>query len=47
MMYRCVWNVGKQNSPRFDAAKRGVPSVVILFPEKNLIENEIKTKHHT
>ena len=25
-----LWDIGKQNSPRFDAAERGVPSGVIL-----------------
>ena len=26
-----LWNIGKQNSPRCDAAERGVPSGAILF----------------
>ena len=26
-----LWDIGKQNSPRCDAAKRGVPSRAILF----------------
>ena len=26
-----LWDIGKQNSPRCDAAERGVPSVAILF----------------
>ena len=26
-----LWDIGKQNSPRCDAAKRGVPSGAILF----------------
>ena len=25
------WDIGKQNSPRCDAAERGVPSGAILF----------------
>ena len=33
-----LWNIGKQNSPRWDAAKRGVPSGAILFPYMNFIE---------
>ena len=26
-----LWDIGKQNSPRCDAAERGVPSGAILF----------------
>ena len=26
-----LWDIGKQNSPRWDAAERGVPSGAILF----------------
>ena len=26
-----LWDMGKQNSPRWDAAERGVPSGAILF----------------
>ena len=26
-----LWDIGKQNSPRCDATKRGVPSAAILF----------------
>ena len=26
-----LWDIGKQNSPRFDASKHGVPSGTILF----------------
>ena len=26
-----LWDIGKQNSPRCDAAERGVPSGTILF----------------
>ena len=32
------WDIGKQNSPRCDAAKRGIPSGAILFADMNLIE---------
>ena len=34
-----LWDIGKQNSPRCDAAKRGVPSGAILFAWRNFIEN--------
>ena len=33
-----LWDIGKQNSPRCDAAKRGVPSGAILFAYMNFIE---------
>ena len=33
-----LWDIGKENSPRWDAAKRGVPSGAILFAEKIFIE---------
>ena len=33
-----LWHKGKQNSPRCDAAKRGVPSGAILFAWRNFIE---------
>ena len=33
-----LWDIGKQNSPRCDAAKRGVPSEAILFADILLIE---------
>ena len=33
-----LWNIGKQHSPRCDAAKRGVPSGAILFAQRNFIE---------
>ena len=42
-----LWDVGKQNSPRFDAAERGGPSGAILFAWRNLIENEIKIKNYS
>ena len=31
-----LWDIGKQNSPRSNAAKRGVPSEAILFAYKSL-----------
>ena len=33
-----LWDIGKQNSPRCDAAKRGVPSGDILFAYMIFIE---------
>ena len=33
-----LWDIGKQNSPRCDAAERGVPSGAILFAWMNFIE---------
>ena len=33
-----LWDIGKQNSPRCDAAERGVPSVSTLFARRNVIE---------
>ena len=36
-----LWDIGKQNSPRCDAAERGIPSGAILFAWRNFIE---KTK---
>ena len=33
-----LWDMGKQHSPRWDAAERGVPSGAILFAQRNLIE---------
>ena len=32
------WDIGKQYSPRCDAAERGVPSGAILFEQRNFIE---------
>ena len=34
-----LWDIGKQNSPRCDAAKRGVASGAILFVHMIFIEN--------
>ena len=34
-----LWDIGKQNSPRCDAAERGVPSGAILFALRIFIEN--------
>ena len=42
-----LWDIGKQNSPRCDAADCGVPSGAILFAYRNFIENEIKIKKNT
>ena len=33
-----LWDIGKQNSPRCDAAERGVPSGAILFAQRNFID---------
>ena len=33
-----LWDIGKQYSPRFDAAERDVPSEAILFAKGNFIE---------
>ena len=30
-----LWDIGKQHSPRCDAAERGVPSGAILFAQRN------------
>ena len=37
-------DIDKQNNPRCDAAKRGVPSGAILFPFKTFIERCNKNK---
>ena len=33
-----LWDIGKQYSPRCDAAERGVPSVAIVFAYRNFNE---------
>ena len=33
-----LWDIGKQYSPRYDAAERGVPSGAFLFAERNFIK---------
>ena len=33
-----LWDIGKQNSPRCDAAERGVPSGAILFAWRKFIK---------
>ena len=38
-----LWDIGKQYSPRCDAAERGVPSGAILFAYRNFIEKWIKS----
>ena len=40
-----LWVIDKQNNPRCDAAKRGVPSGAILFPFKTFIERCKKNKN--
>ena len=42
-----LWDIGKQYSPRCDAAERGVPSGAILFAYRNFIEkwNKILKSH--
>ena len=42
-----LWDIGKQNSPVCDAAKRGVPSEAILFAERKIVEkwNKILKSH--
>ena len=37
-----LWDIGKQNSPRYDAAKRGIPSGAILFSEMLIIHKWYK-----
>ena len=37
-----LWDKGKQNSPRCDAAKRGVPSWAILFACKRDFHRKMK-----
>ena len=37
-----LWDIGKQHSPRCDAAERGVPSGAILFALRNFIEKSDK-----
>ena len=38
-----LWDIGKQHSPRCDAAERGVPSGAILFAYRNFFEKWNKT----
>ena len=33
-----LWDIGKQHSPRWDAAERGIPSGAVLFAQRNFIE---------
>ena len=42
-----LWDIGKQYSPRCDAAEPGVPSGAILFAYRNIIEkwNKILKSH--
>ena len=39
-----LWDIGKQNSPRCDAAERGVPSGAILFAQRHFIEKGHKNE---
>ena len=39
-----LWDMGKQNRPRYDAAKRGVPSGAILFAYHTMWKNAIRIK---
>ena len=39
------WDIGKQNIPRCDAAKHGVPSGVTLFAFGISLKNEVKKKN--
>ena len=39
-----LWDIGKQYSPRCDAAERGVPSGAVLFAQRNFIEKLDKKK---
>ena len=42
-----LWDICKQNSPRSDAAKRGVPSGVILFADiKHKYDYNKQTKNY-
>ena len=36
--YCILWDIGKQYSPRCDAAECGVPSGAILFAQRNFVE---------
>ena len=42
-----LWDIGKQNSPRCDAAKCGVPSGAILLANMNFIGNKINMKNYS
>ena len=43
-----LWDIGKQNSPRCDAAERGVPSGAILFAYREFSsKNWIKLKNYS
>ena len=37
-----LWDIGKQNSPRSDAAERGVPSGAVLFAKRIFTKNLFK-----
>ena len=38
-----LWDIGKQNSPRCDAAERGVPSGAVLFAYKDGVASSCST----
>ena len=40
-----LWDIGKQNSPRRDAAKRGVPSAAIMFAQGQQINRDLKHQY--
>ena len=44
-----LWDIHvcKQNSPRLNAAKRGVPSGAILFADMNFIENLNRNENYS
>ena len=42
-----LWDIGKQHSPRCDAAERGVPSGAILFAQRNFIEKSEKNENYS
>ena len=33
-----LWDIGKENKPRCDASKRGIPSGAILFADMSFIK---------
>ena len=48
-MHACsafMWDIGKQNSPRCDAAECGVASGAIMYKEISC-KNEIQNKNHS
>ena len=41
-MASLLWDIGRQYSPRCDAAERSIPSGAILFPYRNFVEKRNK-----